>query len=155
MKIDVFNINDFIKSNNSPEITNSVFFNYDKTPTSDGLFSYELFGLSDLERRSIFGYIDLKGKYIHPLFFMMMSKRMGSLSGLLAGDKYAIIIDKKIVIVPEDYEGAETGISFLYNNFDKINWIEEIEEEELDSIDKKTRLKLFKELSRDEFFVDK
>jgi hypothetical protein len=155
MKIDLFSIDDFVKINKCPQVTNPVFFNYDKTPTRDGLFSYDLFGISDAERKNIFGYIDLKGYYIHPLIFGMMNKRMGALRDLLAGNKYAIIQDRKITFVPEDFEGAETGISFIYENFDKINWVDEIEEKEMDSIDKKTRLKFLRNIKKEEFFVNK
>jgi DNA-directed RNA polymerase beta' subunit len=155
VKIDLFNVDDFVKINQCPQVTNPVFFNYDKTPTSDGLFSYELFGVSDNDRKNIFGYVDLKGPYIHPLIFGMMTKRMGALRDLLSGNKYAIIQDRKIVFVPEDFEGAETGLGFIYDNFEKINWLDEIEEKEMDSIDKKTRLKFLRSIKKEEFFVTK
>jgi DNA-directed RNA polymerase beta' subunit len=155
MKIDLFSIDDFVKTNQCPQVKNPIFFNYDKTPTSDGLFSYDLFGVSDYDRKNIFGYIDLKGPYIHPLIFGMMTKRMGALRDLLSGNKYAIIQDKKIVFVPNDYEGAETGLGFIYDNFEKINWLEEIDEKEMDSIDKKTRLKFLRNIKKEEFFTSK
>jgi hypothetical protein len=155
MKIDLFDIDQFVKLNSCPQVTNPVFFNFDGNPTSDGLFSYDLFGMSDTERKNTFGYIDLKGHFIHPLIYSMMKGRMGSLRDILSGDKYAVIINKKIVIVPEDFEGASTGLSFLYDNFEKIDWLDEVEEEETDSIDKKTRLKFLKSVKKNEFFVTK
>lgn len=155
MQLDIFNINDFIKANHCPEITNPIFWNYDGTPTTDGLFSYELFGYSDEDRKNIFGYIDLKGHYVHPLVYLTMTAKMGSLGDIITGKKYAVIADKKIKIVKEDFPGAETGIDFLYDNYEQINWIDSISESEIDSIDKKTRLKFFKSLKKDEFFVDK
>lgn len=155
MKLDIFNINDFIKANNCPQVKNPVFWNYDGTPTSDGLFSYELFGVSDDERKNIFGYIDLKGKYLHPIIYLMLLKKTGSLGKVITGEKYAIVADKNIKIVDKNVAGSETGIDFLYNNFEKINWIDEMGEEEIDSIDKKTRLKFLKNLKKDEFFIDK
>lgn len=155
MKLDIFDINEFIKINKCPKISNPVFFSFDHTPTSEGLFSYELFGLTDDERKNTFGYIDLKDNFIHPLVYSIMKGRMGSIRFLLSGEKYAIILNKKITFVPEDYEGAETGIDFFYNHFDEINWFDDVEEEEVDSIDKKTRLKFFKSLKKEEFFVNK
>lgn len=155
MKLDIFNIDDFVRANNCPEITNPIFWNYDGNPTSDGLFSYELFGFSDDERKNVFGYIDLKGHYIHPLIYTIMTAKMGALGKLITGQKYGIVVDKKIKIVDEDTEGAETGIEFLYKNFEYIDWINNIEESEIDSLDKKTRLKFFKSLKRDEFFISK
>ena len=155
MKLDLFNINDFITANHCPEVTNPIFWGYDGNPTPDGLFSYELFGYSDEERKNTFGYIDLKGNYIHPLVYVIMNTKMGSLGKILQGQKYAVISNKKITVVPEDTQGAETGIKFIYDHFEEINWIDFIEEEEIDSIDKKTRLKFFKALKKDEFFVNK
>lgn len=155
MKLDIFKISDFVEANKCPEVTNPVFFNFDGSPTPDGLFSYDLFGFTDEERKNIFGYIDLKGHYIHPLIYLIMTAKMGSLGKIIQGQKYAVIADKKIRVVDEDFEGAETGIDFVYNHFDEINWIDEIEEDEIDSLDKKTRLKFFKMLNKDEFFVDK
>ena len=155
MKIDLFNIDKFIEENHCPEITNPIFFNYDQTPTTDGLFSYELFGISDDDRKNIFGYIDLGGYYIHPMIYSLLTARFGSFRDILTGNKYAVIADKKVKIVPEDFDGAETGLDFFYDHYEEINWIDNLEEEEMDSLDKKTRLKFLKSLKKDEFFVSK
>jgi hypothetical protein len=155
MKLDLFDIDKFVAQNDCPQVRNPVFFNYDKTPTETGLFSYELFGVTDRERKGVFGYIDLNGNYIHPLIYSMMGTRMGSMKDLLIGDRYVVIEDGKLVTVPEDYEGAGTGIKFLYDNFDKIKWADELEEEEIDSIDKSTRLKFLKNIKKNEFFIRK
>ena len=155
MKIDLFSIDKFIAENHCPEVTNPIFFNYDQTPTTDGLFSYELFGISDDDRKNIFGYIDLGGHYIHPMIYSLLSARFGSFRDVLTGSKYAVIADKKIKIVPEDFDGAETGLDFFYDHFEDINWIDALEESEMDSLDKKTRLKFLKSLDKDEFFVSK
>jgi hypothetical protein len=155
MKVDFFNIDEFVKQNKCPQVTNPVFFYFDKTPTSDGLFSYELFGVTDTERKNVFGYIDLQGNYLHPLIYSIMVGRMGSVRGILSGDKYAVISNGKITIVPSDYKGAQTGIDFIYKHYDEIDWINEIEEADMDSVDKKTRLKFLRSLKKEEFFVRK
>lgn len=155
MKLDIMNIDKFIEANHCPKITNPIFFNYNTMPTEDGLFSYELFGVSDEERKNIFGYIDLNYHFIHPVIFQMIYSRMGALKEVINGTKYAIIADKKIKIVSEDTPGAETGIDFLYDNFEKINWISSVEEESMDSLDKKTRLKALNNIPKEEFFVTK
>ena len=72
VQLDIFNIDDFVKANKCPQVTNPIFFNFDGTPTADGLFSYVLFGFSDDERKNIFGYIDLKSHYLHPLVYEIM-----------------------------------------------------------------------------------
>lgn len=155
MKLDLFNIDAFIDANKCPEVTNSVFWNFDGTPTTDGLFSYELFGVSDDERKNTFGYIDLKSNFLHPIIYQMLIKKSGSLGDVVTGKKYAVIADKKIKVVPEDFEGAETGIQFVYDHFYEIDWINELEEDDIESIDKKTRLKFLKSLKKEEFFIRK
>lgn len=155
MKLDLFDIDEFVKVNNCPEVTNPVFWNFDGTPTADGLFSYDLFGISDEERKNTFGYINLKGNFLHPLIYLMFIKKTGSLGSVIRGEKYAVIVDKKIKIVDEDFKGADTGLEFIYDHFYEINWIDEIEESEMDSIDKKTRLKFLKSLKREEVFIRK
>ena len=155
MRIDVFNIDEFIKKNSCPQVTNPLYFDFSKTPTADGLFSYDLFGISDNDRKNIFGYIDLRGRYIHPLIYSMMLGRMGSLRDIISGEKFAAVVNGKITVVPEDYPGAGNGLDFIYKNYDSINWLDEVEEEETDSIDKKTRLKFLRSLKKEEFFVTK
>ena len=155
MKLDIFSIDKFIEANHCPEVTSPIFFQYDGNPTPDGLFSYELFGMSDEDRKNRFGYINLHSYFIHPLVYVVMTSRMGSVKDIISGKKYAVLADGRIKYVPETYSGAKTGIKFLYDNFEKIKWIDEIEEAEMDSIDKKTRLKFIQSLKKDEFFVTK
>ena len=155
MKLDLFNIEDFIKANHCQEVTSPVFFQYDGNPNPNGLFSYEIFGITDEERKNRFGYIDLHSHFIHPMIYKMMMGRMGSLKDILLGNKYAVVANNKIKIVPETFPGAETGLSFMYDNFEHIKWIDAIEEQEMDSLDKKTRLKFLQSIKKDEFFVDK
>lgn len=155
MKLDIMNIDKFVEANKCPKITNPIFFNYNTMPTDDGLFSYELFGVSDEERKNIFGYIDLNYHFIHPVIFQMIYSRMGALKEVINGTKYAVIANKKIQIVSPETPGAETGIDFLYDHFEEINWLNTIEEEEIDSIDKKTRLKALNNIPKDEFFITK
>lgn len=155
MQVDMFNINDFIAANHCKEVTSPIFFQYDGTPTVDGLFSYEIFGVTAEERKNIFGYIDLHGKFIHPILYSMFVSRMSNISSILNGEKYAVIANKKITFVDKDVDGAETGLDFLYDHFDEIEWMNEMEEEEMTSIDKKSRMKLIKSLGKKEFFVDK
>lgn len=154
MKLDIFNIDEFVKANNCPEVTNPVFWNFDGTPTTDGLFSYELFGVSDDDRKNIFGYIDLKGNFIHPLVYGMLAKKTGSIGKVATCQKYAVVADKRIKIVEKDFEGAETGITFLYNHFDEINWMSEIDDDN-ESISKDTRFRFLKSLKKEEFFIRK
>ena len=146
MKFDVFNIDDFIKANKCQQVTSPVFFQYDGNPTPDGLFSYDIFGMSDEDRMNRFGYIDLHDHFLHPLVYSIMSTRMGAVKDILNCEKYAVVAGDDIRIVPEDTEGAMTGTDFFFENFEKINWTKEIEDRDVDSIDKTARLKFLKSL---------
>lgn len=156
MKIDMFNIDDFVELNHCQEVTNPIFWQANKLPTDDGLFSYEIFGSTEEDRKNRYAYIDLKGNYLHPIVYGMLSSRMGSLKDVVSGNRSAIIDPNgKIKVVPDNTPGAGSGLQFIYDNFEKINWLTELEENEIDSIDKKTRLRFLKNLKKEEFFVRK
>ena len=74
-KINVLDINKFIKENELVQITSDRTVDREKGPDSGGLFSEVIFGtLGSKERVSRFAYIDLKEKFLHPFFFTKMSK---------------------------------------------------------------------------------
>ncbi len=156
MKVDIFVIDEFVKANNCPQITSPVFFNFDKSPHANGLFSYDLFGFSDEERRNIFGYVDLGGRYLHPLVYALLTSRMGSLKNIVNGTLYAIVVGGRVKVVEADVDGAQTGIDFFYDNFNEIKWFNiDDGDDEISSVDKKTRLKFLNSLKKDEFFITK
>lgn len=155
MKIDIFNIDDFIKQNHCEEVTDPIFFDGSGNPRDGSLFSYTIFGMSDDDRKNKFGYVDLVGRdsdthYLHPLVYLIIS-RLGSISKLIDGTKFAVIEDGKISLVPEGTPNSSTGTDFLYENWEKINW--SVEDD--DSNDKKSRLKFLKILDKNEIFITK
>ena len=64
----------FIKVNDLHMITNPVMFNTGNGPSSDGLLSNEIFGITKDERSGIFAYIDLNEKFIEPYFYKIWLK---------------------------------------------------------------------------------
>ena len=58
-KMELLDINKFVKVNNVQEISNPVFFVRRDVPTSDGLLSNEIFGITKQERSNIYGYVNL------------------------------------------------------------------------------------------------
>lgn len=155
MQLDMFNIDDFVRLNHVQEVKNPIFFQANKMPTPDGLLSYDIFGYSEEERKNIFGYIDLRDHYIHPVVYSLLANGMSTIKSVINGEKYAVISNGKITAVPEGTTNSGTGLEFLYENYERINWINEFEEEEISSLDKKTRLKFLRSLKKDEFFVTK
>ena len=73
-KIDQLDQERLIKNNGLPMVTNPVIFNAGNGPTSDGLLSNELFGITKDERSGIFGYIDLKEKFLNPYYYKVWLK---------------------------------------------------------------------------------
>lgn len=111
-------VEDFIKKNDVKEITNPIFFIRDGVPTSDGLLSNEIFGITKEERANIWGYIDLQGTYLHPLIYKIWGRMDRSIKNIVQGLK-GYKIDSNGYIV-EDLENGETGLDFLVKNISKI-----------------------------------
>lgn len=124
MKLDILDIDRFIQENDVKEVTSTLFFTGNMA-AENGLFDPNLFGFMPDEQKNLYGYIDLKDNYIHPLVVINLT-RMGSLGSLLLQadspkKKYAKVVDGRITYVPKTDPDAETGKEFYWNNFEKIN----------------------------------
>lgn len=108
-----------IKSNNLPEVTNPVLFNAGNGPTSDGLLSNELFGITKEERSGIYGWIDLKEKFINPYYYKIWLKIDRNLRSCVYETQYFKINSDGYLEIDDN---GETGIKFLIDNIDKINF---------------------------------
>lgn len=108
-----------IKNNNLPQVSNPVMFNSSNGPTSDGLLSNELFGITKDERSGIYGYIDLGETFINPYYYKIWLKIDRNL-------RACVYETQNFKITSEGYleqdENGETGIKFLIKNIDKINF---------------------------------
>ena len=118
LKVKLPNVEDIVKKNEIKEITNPVFFIRDGVPTSDGLLSNEIFGITREERSNIWGYIDLQGTYLHPLVYKLWGRMDSSIKNIVHGLK-GYKLDSNGYIV-EDLENGETGLDFLVKNISKI-----------------------------------
>lgn len=108
-----------IKQNDLQCITNSALFNSSNGPTSDGLLSNEIFGITKDERSGTFAYIDLKEKFIQPYYYKIWLKIDKNLRGCVY-ETQNFTIDSNGYLVPDD--NGQTGIKFLIKNIDKINF---------------------------------
>ena len=109
----------FIKVNDLKEIKNPVMFNAGNGPSSDGLLSNEIFGITKDERSGIFAYIDLGEKFIEPYFYKIWLKIDKNLRSVIyETNTFRINSDGHLV---QDDNG-ETGIKFLIDNIDKIKF---------------------------------
>lgn len=119
MKIDLFDIDEFVEINNLKEITSPVLFERGGIPNPNGLISNEMFGVSIKSRRETFAYIDLVKHFFHPHIYKILRRVFRNIDKIINGETY-YSIDKQghLVKDPSGY----TGMDFLYDNWEKIKW---------------------------------
>lgn len=117
LRVDLIDPDKLVKVNELQEVTNPVFFVRNSIPTSDGLLSNEIFGITKYDRANTFAYIDLHGVFLNPLIYKMWCKVDSSIKPCIHGTK-TFSIDANGYIV-EDPEG-ECGVQFLKKNINKI-----------------------------------
>jgi DNA-directed RNA polymerase beta' subunit len=147
MKIDLLDINKFIATHAMKEVTNPVYFNMGNIPTEDGLFSTEIFGYpGSKERKIIFGYVNLKRKFLHPVIFKLLTSMDKKIAELLSGKKYFSVVDGQLV---EDNIEGKTGVTYFYTIFDQLKFAN------TGSYRRTNYLKLLNKLDKESVFIDK
>lgn len=121
MKLYLRNIEAFIKMNNLKEVTDPVILNQGYIPTDGGLLSTSIFGSTPKERKHRYAYIDLKGHFLHPLVYKNI-KRMDRRIEYIASGTKKYTIDKSGYLIED--ENGNTGLEWLYSNWDKIKFKE-------------------------------
>ena len=133
MKLKTLSVNKMIRKYNMKEVYN---YNIDG---AGGLFDPEIFGTGE-KKKTQMGYIKLQGFFVDPATYIYVSRRgFRKLPFIINKDK-KFIINKSGVI--EEHPNGETGLKWLYENFDKIKFKED------DS-------NIMNKYTRDEFFTDK
>lgn len=108
--IKLLDVDKFIKVNDIKPITNPVMFNANKQPTDDGLLSNIIFGVTKETRSGVYGYINLRGRFLQPLVYKIWCKVDSNIKNIVHGIKrYTLSQGGQFV---EDPEG-ETGLDFL------------------------------------------
>ena len=143
MYLKMLNMDDFVNNNKLPEITDPIYLEH-KRPTPNGLFSYEIFGISQYDRSTIWAYIDLGARFLHPLAAINFKKYGSVYENIIYGLKNYRMEDGEFI---EDPDG-ETGIDFLYENYDKIKW------RDTPSISSSERIRFLKQ-GKDNIFINK
>ena len=147
MKIDIFNVDEFVQLNNLREVTSPVLFQRGGIPDPNGLVSNEIFGVTIKDRKETFAYIDLGGHFFHPHIYKVLKRIFRNVEKIINGTMYMVI--QKGILTPVD-EGGETGIEFLYNNWDKIDWVKSE-----DTGMRNERIDLITKSKKDEVFLSK
>lgn len=141
----LLDVDELVKKNNLKEITNPIFFNANKQPTSDGLLSNEIFGITKEERSNTFAYIDLSSYFLHPLAYKIWGKLDSKIKEIIHGTNTFKINSSGELI--EDPMG-ETGIQFLKKNIEKIKI------KSTDSVKRDRNIEFLKK-SRKNLFINK
>lgn len=118
MLIDLYDTSEFIKVNKLEEVTDPVLFIKGSIASPDGLLSTDIFGTSTNERKTTYAYIDLHGHFFHPFIYKVLKRMNRAFEHIVHSTRKYIIKDGQLV---ED-ENGETGLTFIYNNWDKLNF---------------------------------
>ena len=121
LRLEPLDVEKFIKMNELKPISNPVFFSRSGVPTTDGLLSNEIFGISKDDRTQIFAYINLAGEtFMHPLAYKTWC-RLDSNIKLCAYEMETFSLDEETGKLVKDPEG-ETGIKFLKKVIKKVDF---------------------------------
>jgi hypothetical protein len=118
MKVVLLDIDKFVQANQLKEVSSAIILERGYTPHPDGLLSTEIFGTSTKSRKETFAYIDLKCHLFQPIVYKTLLRLDRRIESIVAGTNTYSVKDGQIV---EDPKG-ETGIEWLYRNWDKIKW---------------------------------
>ena len=90
MKIDIFNVDEFVQLNNLREVTSPVLFQRGDIPDPNGLVSNEIFGVTIKDRKETFAYIDLGGHFFHPHIYKVLKRIFRNVEKIVNGTMYVI-----------------------------------------------------------------
>lgn len=147
MKIEIFDTGLFIDLNNLKEVSSPVLFQRGDTPDPKGLISNEIFGINVRSRKETFAYIKLNGHFIHPHVYKAFKRLWRNIERVINGAEfYSIDSDGSLI---KD-ENGETGINFIYNNWDRINWERSLDASSI----RNERIDLLTKSKKNEVFTD-
>jgi hypothetical protein len=153
MKLDIFDVNDFVRVNGCLPVTSRFYLGTDGGPADDGLFSTAVFGkFGSEDRKTKFGYIDLRRKFFHPLVYVTIFGMFRALPRVISGEVYLMVNkDGNLITSDQPKEGFSTGIDFFVKNWAKIRWTKI-------GVDNQSREKkedLLSSMKPEEVFLDK
>lgn len=116
-KIDPLDPTKLIKVNDLKEVTNPIAFARNNVPTSDGLISNEIFGITKFDRSNTYAYINLGDWFMHPLHYRIWSKMDSNIKAIVHETEYFKINSKGEFVKDPD---GNTGINWLMKNINDI-----------------------------------
>lgn len=116
-KIDPLDPLKLIKANDLKEVTNPIAFAKNNIPTSDGLISNEIFGITKFDRSNTYAYISLGNWFMHPLHYRIWSKMDSNIKAIVhETDTFKINSKGELIKDPD----GDTGIKWLKKNINNI-----------------------------------
>lgn len=153
MQLTIFDTTEFSQINKLQEITSPSLLTTGAIPDPDGLISNEIFGVTTKKRKQTFAYIDLYSHFLNPHIYIALSRIFANLPNLIGGVKY-YRIDEETGYLIEDNENGETGIEFLYDNWEKINFRRDTNGSDKDTQStRNTRINVIKGYPKNEVFM--
>lgn len=146
MKIDLVPVKKVIATNNLKQVTDPIMFEKGAVPTVGGLLSTHIFGVSVKERQLTWGFIDLKGHFLHPFIYKMLKRMNRNFEHIVHGSKNFIIDANGQLVVDE--EKGESGLEWLYKNWDKLKF------ERNDSNIRSERIDVIEAYNKDTLFME-
>ena len=124
MELSVLDIDKFVSINKLKQVKDLTFFEATGVPTDGGLFSIDIFGRQGSDnRRRLWGYIELGGKFLHPLIYKTLCQLDRKFPDLISCQRYVRLSRTGEFIECEQGEpDSWTGLDNLYANWDKIDW---------------------------------
>lgn len=119
LRLEILDVERFVKVNECKPITNPRAFVRDNIPSSDGLLSNEIFGITRDDRAGIYAYIDLQGYFMDPSCYKTWIRMDSKIRNIVHGIGTYRIND--LGEIEEDPAG-KTGIDFLRKNIDRIKF---------------------------------
>lgn len=119
MKIQLYSVDELVRLNKLEEVTNPITFDMGMNPTDDGLLSRRIFGNTSNERKETYAYINLYGHFISPYIYKLLKRLDRNFEYIVNGSKKFVIKNGYIV---NDEEKGETGLEWLYKNWESIKF---------------------------------
>lgn len=119
LKLSLIDPEKLVKVNDLKEVKNPVAFLRKGVPTPDGLWSNEIFGITQYQRANTFAYIDLHEEFINPLIYKLWCKVDSNIKGCVHGiQNYKINEHGQL----EPDEDGDNGVQFLKKNISKYKF---------------------------------
>ena len=147
LKLEVLDIDRFIRVNECQQVTSAVLYNRNNIPSDDGLLSYKIFGMTQDDKMGIFAYIDLGRYYIDPSCCKAWYNIDKNIKAVVHKEGYFNIDTKGFIV--EDPRGYN-GIDWLRKNINRINF----NNSKSDSVKRSIKVK-YLELNRHKMFINK